>query len=155
MKIILKSLLIGLFIITVSGCKKAKSQNEHHMGPAPMNQQHPGPEGKPGMEAGRPGMDFRKDSMHGRGDFEDKLVEDLDLSEEQATKFKEIQEEYAGKSQEVMKAIAEEGRAKIKVIEEEKLEKLNEILTPEQLEKFTVLKDKMKGMRDKFKKGDQ
>lgn len=66
---------------------------------------------------------------------------ELGLTDVQVEQIKTIQKEYLPKMKEARKS---EDRAAIKLLNEERKSKIEQLLTPEQLEKWKVIKDKLK-----------
>ena len=98
------------------------------------------PEGRPERPAGGPGArgDMAKERL-------DKLTEDLKLTAEQKTKVEAVLKAQAEKRRELRDATQEERQEKAKAMREETDKKMKEILTAEQYEKWTKVREQNRG----------
>ncbi len=94
-------------------------------------------------------MEARKDEL------EQKMIEELQLSEEQVTQWQNLNEEYKGFFQEIAAdegLSREEKMAEMKTLQEQKETDLAEILSDEQMSQYEKLKAEMKENRPKRKR---
>lgn len=72
-----------------------------------------------------------------------KMVDKLQLSDEQLGQFKEINTRYA-KEEEGIKAVIDEQRSKLKDVRAKKQEEFKAVLTPEQAQEFKAMQERTK-----------
>jgi Spy/CpxP family protein refolding chaperone len=94
--------------------------------------------------------DAKKGGKGGRMSIEqqmEKMTKDLSLTDEQKPKVEAVLKDSAKKRQEIFADTSmdrQQMREKMRPIMEEQNKKLKEILTPDQMEKYTKMQDEMK-----------
>lgn len=105
-----------------------------------------------GIFAGAAIAQDQKEMKHDAKEWDKKVKTELNLTQEQVTKYDAVCKEYEGKFEEIKKDAGlsmEAQKEKKMALKKEKQAKLFEFLTPEQQAKYTALVDQKKAEKPK------